>query len=110
MRNADSPAMPTLKIEEYKCSEGLPVGCFQTKQRTVNHNGLTKREMFAMHAPSDIPEWFKSSFIKSNYSNKDLVASFTALAPESARLSFDGEMALLKAWRYLYADLMLGEE
>ena len=50
MKNADSPAMPTLKIEEYKCSEGLPVGCFQTKQRTVNHNGLTKREMFAMHA------------------------------------------------------------
>ena len=50
MKNADSPAMPTLKIEEYKCSEGLPAGCFQTKQRTVNHNGLTKREMFAMHA------------------------------------------------------------
>ena len=42
MKNADSPATPTLKIEEYKCSEGLPVGCFQTKQRTVNHTGLTK--------------------------------------------------------------------
>ena len=23
MKNADSPATPTLKIEEYKCSEGL---------------------------------------------------------------------------------------
>ena len=54
MKNADSPAMPTLKIEEYKCSEGLPAGCFQTKQRTVNHNGLTKREMFAMNAMQGI--------------------------------------------------------
>ena len=54
MKNADSPAMPTLKIEEYKCSEGLPAGCFQTKQRTVNHNGLKKSEMFAMNAMQGI--------------------------------------------------------
>ena len=30
--------------------------------RYMINNGLTKREMFAMHAPSDIPEWFLASF------------------------------------------------
>lgn len=89
--NKDMPAMPC------------------TKATGEVFEGLTKREMFAMNAPNDIPKWFKRSFIKSNYSNKDFVTSFTALAPESAKLSFDGEMALLKAWRYAYADMMLSE-
>ena len=43
------PASPVLTYEEYKCSEGLPAGYFETKQRTLIHTGLTKREMFAMH-------------------------------------------------------------
>ena len=50
MKNSDSPAMPVSFNEEYQCSDGLPAGCSVTKKRTVNHTGLTKREMFAMHA------------------------------------------------------------
>lgn len=50
MKNADSTAMPVLTYEDYQCSEGLPAGYSVTKQRVVNHGGLTKREMFAMHA------------------------------------------------------------
>lgn len=100
MRNADLPAMPQT------ISDSSDGSCLVGSHMEFEWSGLTKREMFAMHAPSDIPEWFKSSFIKSNYSNKDLVASFTALTPESA----NGEMALLKAWRYAYADLMLEDE
>ena len=39
MKNADFTSNANFKdFEEYKCSEGLPVGCFQTKQRTVNQS------------------------------------------------------------------------
>ena len=50
MKNSDSPAMPVSFNEEYQCSDGLPAGCSVTKQRTVNHTGLTKREELAARA------------------------------------------------------------
>jgi hypothetical protein len=50
MKNADKPASPVLTYEDYECSDGLPAGYSVTKQRVVSHGGLTKREMFAMHA------------------------------------------------------------
>lgn len=50
MKNADTPAMPLEHTEVYQCSEGLPLGCSIPKERSVVCHGLTKREMFAMHA------------------------------------------------------------
>ena len=52
MKNADMPASPV--IMTHTKDGGLT--------KTDKYEGLTKREMFAMHAPSDIPEWFLSSF------------------------------------------------
>ena len=112
MKNANSPAMPTLTYEEYKCSEGLPAGYFETKQRTINHNGLTKREMFAMHAP-DCPDWFEKDWKESNCGDSELFVEVDAFCEISNNeyqyldISSKGKMALIKAWRYAYADMML---
>ena len=50
IENKNTPAMPVSLSEEYQCSDGLPVGHSVTKERTVKYEGLTKREMIAMHA------------------------------------------------------------
>ncbi len=98
IKNADLPAMP-LALEVCVNEHGTT---------TVNdaYDGLTKREMFAKDAP-DVLDSFRFDFIKRNHSNKDLVLSFSALSPSSAKLSVIGEMKLIKEWRYAYADLML---
>lgn len=101
IKNSDMPAMPQPMV---KCDDGDVYTTFD------NYNGyqagLTKREMFAMHAP-DVLDSFKEDFIKRHHSNKSLVSSFTALSPKSAKLTIIGEIKLIKEWSYAYADLML---
>ncbi len=106
MKNSDSPAMPVSFNEEYQCSDGLPAGFSVIKQRTVNHTGLTKREMFAMHAPCVSPS-FAVEFASKNKDDKSLVEVFSH--NKAYKLTLLGDMKLLKAWRYAYADMMLGE-
>ena len=53
MNNADLPAMPQESLIEVKNGMG-----YGTKK--VSYAGLTKREMFALHAPK-CPEWYDSS-------------------------------------------------
>ena len=50
MKNADLPAMPTLKCE---VRADLPL-------HKTDCAGLTKREIFALHAPS-CPDWYDSN-------------------------------------------------
>ena len=58
MKNADLSAMPASMIDTHlDRNDGK-----DESGRYMLNMGLTKREMFAMHAPSDIPEWFLSSF------------------------------------------------
>ena len=73
--------------------------------------GLTKREFFAMNAPS-CPEWFDEEFTEKNMNNSDLVDVSEYLDEfdingVSIKYTNKGKMALIKAWRYAYADLML---
>ena len=101
MINKNMPAMPLVDsgFGQYK-PEVFP--------------GLTKREMFAMHAP-EVPEWFKKNWEESNSENSDffvLVSAYCEFSNndyEYPEISVNGQMALIKAWRYAYADLMLGE-
>ena len=77
--------------------------------------GLTKREVFAMHAP-EVPEWFKKNWEESNSENSDffvLVSAYCEFSNndyEYTEISVKGQMALVKAWRYAYADVMLSED
>ena len=88
MQNKDMPAMPQ------SVAYG-PDGGVIASYHFADGQGLTKREMFAMHAP-DVPEWFRAEF-----SNREGNFGF-----------FDAEieMQLLREWRYAYADAMLGDD
>lgn len=90
MKNADMPAMPVDK--------GLRVA-LQDSYLDVNPFGITKREMFAMHAP-DTPQWFIKRFASKNglYNYSD------------TSIGFDNMMRVTKEWRYAYADMMLEED
>ena len=68
------------------------------------HIGLTKREMFAMNAPSVEPN-FAWDFASKNKNDKSLVEIFQS--NRGYTLTLLGVMKLIKEWRYAYADLML---
>ena len=84
MKNADRTAMPNRSQS--------PDNVF---------GGLTKREMFAMHAPP-IPDWFYND---GNYrlgGSHELVGN-----NRGANVDIKEMMKITKEWRYTYADLML---
>lgn len=93
MSNKDMPAMPVMVRKQVDGSGN----CLHMDH--VDY-GLTKREMFAMNAP-DTPEWFKFDWETKNSHNKNYMTGF------GGRILPKGEMTLLKAWRYAYADMML---
>ena len=68
MKNADKPAMPCTK-EETKWNRGGGRAFSETVK--VEEFGLTKREMFAMHALSSVLDMYNpyedGSFDSSNY-------------------------------------------
>lgn len=103
IKNADQPASPTPYMDVN--SNGGELFCDQ--------QGLTKREVFAMHAP-DVPDWFEREFSMTHSENKDYYQlhhdEFAEICPTTYQdILPKGRMALLKEWRYAYADLMLEE-
>ena len=91
MKNADRTAMPNRSQS--------PDNVF---------GGLTKREMFAMHAPS-IPDWFVDEWIY-NDGNYRLGGSHELVGNNrGANLDIKEMMNITKEWRYAYADTMLGD-
>lgn len=79
------------------------------------HVGLTKREVFAMNAP-DVPEWFKKDWEKANNKNSEFFVlvnaycEFSNIDYQDREITVKGQMALMKTWRYTYADLMTSED
>ena len=106
MKNADMSAMPhsyTFEVTETNDFTRKPYN----KTVTVTESGLTKREMFAMHAPHVEPG-FSQEYAAANKSNHDLVVIFKS--ENMYQLTTLGHMMLIKEWRYAYADMMLSEE
>lgn len=97
MKNADRTAMP------------------HHSQSTDNvFGGLTKREMFAMNAPG-MPSWFERGWSQSNCESKKYFNTYHDEFAEHCPTTYSdilpqGQAALMKAWRYAYADLMLSED
>lgn len=109
IKNADMPAMPAKK--EIKLNS--PRGSGYPSSKIVECSGLTKREMFAMNAP-EIPDWFEREFSQKHFENKDYYHIHHDEFAEHFSTTYQdilplGQMALIKAWRYAYADLMTGE-
>lgn len=106
MKNAYMPAMPIFSNEAKPCI---------VKDRDTGKElataGLTKREVFAMHAP-ECPEWYLSKFVSDNcqVEANGLYEVNYKFFTDCMTLNFSGQMQLLKQWRYAYADLMLGED
>lgn len=96
--NKDMPAMPSQWKDFDSC--GVEV----TRE---SYHGLTKREMFAMHAPM-VEVLFARDYAFRNNENKSLVVLYKSEG--IYQLTLKGEMQLLKEWRYAYADMMLEEE
>lgn len=100
--NKDMPAMPqNVAIND--------LGDMETSDR-VGGIGLTKREMFAMHAPG-MPEWFCDKWFSDNedeYIPEYCERGNVVAGLKRTRLvSFEGTMKMMKDWRYAYADMML---
>ncbi len=108
MKNADMPAMPLSgdAYQDFSNYDG-------TSKTSYNPGcqGLTKREMFAMNAP-ECPACFEREWSQNNYDNKDYFNTHIDEFAEHCPTAYSdilpkGEMALIKAWRYAYAELML---
>tara|TARA_Y100001960_G_scaffold331531_1_gene428818 strand:+ start:1777 stop:2097 length:321 start_codon:yes stop_codon:yes gene_type:complete len=106
MKNANRPAMPQPMVDH----EGEVYTTFDSSYG--KQSGLTKREMFAMHAP-DMPDWFCDKWFSDNedqyvpeYCEKGNVV---AGLKRTRLVSFEGTMKMMKDWRYAYADMMLSE-
>ena len=72
---------------------------------------LTKRELFAVNAPV-CPDWFTRKWAIENGSNVDYYKCFLDEFADPCPVMHQnilpaGEMALMKAWQYFYADNML---
>lgn len=99
MKNENLPAMPQpIAMNESEC---LSVDEHKG-DRTLS--GLTKREMFALHAPQ-CPSWFAREFKRNN---KGLVFKNTDTGYKD-KLSDKGCEKLFFAWRLYYAKQMLQE-
>ena len=100
--NKDMPAMPTQYMDSISGSGEL----------YCDQQGLTKREMFAMHAP-EMPEWFCDKWFSDNedqYIPEYCERGNVVAGLKRTRLvSFEGTMKMMKDWRYAYADMMLSE-
>lgn len=97
MNNGDMPAMPVMDEVEYY----------------GQHYGLTKREMLAMNAPSDIPIWFRNKWSIENEGRENLVHSdldeYSEPSVLTTSITANGEEALYFAWRTYYADALLSQ-
>lgn len=82
---------------------------------------MNKREAFAMNAP-DVPDWFRRNFdgpysITEEEREKVIEYQKGKILPDMVNYIFEKQdeydiknrMALIKAWRYAYADMMLEE-
>ena len=55
MKNADMPAMPCEVVEQYHIDASqVPSGAPTLRERKVMSEGMTKREMMAMHVASGL--------------------------------------------------------
>ena len=105
MKNASLPAYPQSfsKVGNDECGTIIN---FLSEDEIKQACGLTKREMFAMNAPSVTPS-FAVSFAERNKDDKSIVEIFKH--DKAYKLTMLGDMQLLKSWSYAYADMMLRE-
>jgi hypothetical protein len=101
MKNSDMPAMPLSgdAYQDFSTYDGTSKTSYNPECQ-----GLTKREMFAMHAPQ-CPSWFAREFKRNN---KGLVFKNTDTEYKE-KLSDIGCEKLFFAWRSYYAEQMLQE-
>ncbi|MGL5529068.1 MAG: hypothetical protein ACRDCI_11985 [Plesiomonas shigelloides] len=104
MKNGDMPAHPTGEV--YFVGEN-------GRRESAQSNGMTKREMMAMHAPS-VPDWFVSMWgdehIDSElYFDSCWVGSEYGGSITDKVMSNNGKCAMFFAWRVYYADQLLVE-
>lgn len=116
MKNADIPAMPCTRLETVQTSKHFQeFGAPRELSTEVSYSGLTKREIFALHAP-EVPESFKKDWEKSNNENSEFFAlvdaycEFGNIDYQDREITIKGQMALMKSWRYAYADMMTSED
>lgn len=90
--NADAPAFPV-----------------KNANHETDHYGLTKREYFALNAPS-VPAWFIDEWLDSDGEKYFDPNGLTVTGYSTAKgISHSGWIALEKEWRYKFADEMLKE-
>lgn len=127
MKNAHKPAMP---INTFGSMGDVSVS-------TNDFMGLTKREMLAMHSPSDVPEWYRKSFVANtsmiekpvlsereslmmrecvskNYgiSDEDFKVGLDALLimdKYNKRVEIETEKQIYFSWKICHADALLKE-
>lgn len=127
MINGSKPAMP---ITNQDLAQSLELGADGSK-------GLTKREMFAMYSPVEIPEWYRLSFnadtsmidkpilseheinMMNEYNSynyglnyEDFNAGSNAsllMRKYNETVSLESEKQLYFSWRSHYADALLKE-
>lgn len=112
MKNADMPAMPC-SMPNDPMAVAQARACGIAIPDSVSHQGLTKREMMAMHAP-EIPGWFEDFWKNKNETNDSyfctmaipLLLTKTRYVREITK---DGSKALYFAWRTHFADALLEE-
>ena len=108
MKNADMPAMPqSFAMTGQECGTAVS---YMANDELLMNIGLTKREMFAMNAPTEIPNWFVDDWIYNDGNYR--VGGSHELAGNDRRANLDSAemMKITKEWRYAYADLMLSED
>ncbi|MGL5488641.1 MAG: hypothetical protein ACRDC6_20450 [Shewanella sp.] len=107
MKNGDMPAHPTGEV--YFVGE-------DGRAKAAQGNGMTKREMMAMHAPS-VPDWFASEWERNNGSvdmyfelvDKTSFNGMNITVRKVRQLSTLGHKEMFFAWRVYYADQLLAE-
>ena len=99
MKNADLPAMPLSgdAYQDFADYDGTI-----SKSYNPECQGLTKREMFAMHAPQ-CPEWFIDEF----RARGDVELIYNTATGSHDKLSLKQRKQIWIEWRYAYADIML---
>lgn len=100
MKNAYMPAMPC-GIEQDGYHPGQVPAVW----------GLTKREMFAMHAPSDVPGWYYDIFVSSPEMKDEYLwgTEGDECTPAECDLTDLGKKAIYFSWKAYHAKELLAE-
>lgn len=83
-------------------------------EKPKQHTGLSIRQMYAMHAPMPVPDWFKHEPDTPMPRVPDLNGTNASehFAAKAALEAWRDQQRIAKffAWRWLFADMMLATE